>query len=574
MQTVTALATRPAPTATPAAFRLDALLAHVIHFGYRRHHFFADATQSARCTGSFAETLQLGVNAFERGAFPQAIEMLALASGQDTGDRDIALFYLGMSRLRSGDAQLAFDEFTACFRQGKRIHAALLEAGSIAVAHGDDATALNVFRLLISVAGNALVFSQMLEMAPLRFYSRALAEVASRIAHVLRPCSLTGPRQATLSPRNDRVIGALLDSTFEDLLAGRLRRPELAGRWPAKPAPERQRRVLLIFAQHINCSQDHIDNDVLHHLSASGRERGHLVEVFHADRLLYGEGVLASPRLIDGEPYRPSPAGLARDLARLQATIESFQPDMVLFEANFIPTTTTLTPAFFRHVPSRRRFSLVAVVPDFYDTAPDLASAWTPEADHVLSFNEVGQHAQRQRDAGRLIFFPSIPFIANPFRHRERPLDFVFVGGSQRGRDAVLSHLAEHVPRHRIIFTDRHVSTAFARVDDFYDFMAQGKVTFNTGFLQLGSPGIQTGRTVEAMLSRTALLEEFPAALRRAFVPFLHFVPVDQVDQAVAYTQFLCSHPAHRTRLVDAALAFVDDCYSPAHFWTQLESMA
>lgn len=556
------------------SFAPDALVRHLQDFDYRQRPFITDFSAAPRQAGQFGEQLFFGVLGYEQRSFADAQTMLRLAAAHDDESGDAALFYLGLVQLQLGDPAQAFENLLNAFGRGMRLVPALLEAACLALRFGDEGTAVALFRQLIGRAGDRDLFRRLLDLPQLHAYNRALAAVSPRVARLLAPCMLLGPAGNTPAQRHDRVIGTLLDATHEDFAAQRLAPPELAGRWPATPAPARQRRVLFVFARHINCSETFVESDVLHHLQHSAQERGHIHQVFHADRLLYGAGAVPAERVVDGAVYRPTPEGTTRELARLREAIESFAPDMVLFEGNFVPTETTIAPDFFATLPARRRFSLVVVVPDLYDSAPDFAGAWESVADRVLCFNEHGQHAQRQRDAGRLVYFPNLPFASNPHAHGERPLDFVFAGGLQRGRDAVLTTVARHVPSHRIVGTDRSAATALPRVDDFYRFLAQGKVTFNTGWLPPPLPAIQTGRTVEAMVSRTALIEESPLALSRAYLPWLHFVPVEHAAQAVACTQFLATRPQHHQRLVDAALGCVLRCYSPAHFWTQLEALA
>jgi hypothetical protein len=49
-------------------------------------------------------------------------------------------------------------------------------------------------------------------------------------------------------------------------------------------------------------------------------------------------------------------------------------------------------------------------------------------------------------------------------------------------------------------------------------------------------------------------------------------MPVANGAQAVAFTQFLASHETHRQAMVDSALQMAREHYSPAHFWTAIES--
>lgn len=551
----------------------EALLRHVQGFAYRDTPFITDLGAAPQRADRFDEQLYFGVLGHERSAWRDARTMLTLAAGHAAPDHDVALFYLGLVQERLGEPALAFDTLLRAFTSRMRLAPALLEAACLARRCGDEGSAVALFRQLITANGDQEAYRRVLSLEDLHAYNRAFAAVAPRVARLLAPCALLGPAQGAPSLVGARTLGALLDATADEAAAGRLGPAEAEGRWPCRPQPQRVRRVLLVFARHLNCSERYVRSDVQQHLEQSARARGHVVETFRADRLLYGPGAVPDLRLIDGAPYQPGPEGTARELARLRDVVADFAPDLLLFEANFLPAATTLQPAFLAGLPGRRGMQVVAVVPDLYDSAPDFAGAWSEAVDRVLCFQDQGQHAQRQRDAGRLLYFPHLPFAANPHAHGPREHDFVYAGGLQRNRDAVLAVLARHVPSHRIVAGDRRAGGALPDAEAFYRFLASGRCTYNSGWLPAPHAPIQTGRSVEAMVARTALIEESPSALQRAWRPWLHYVPIEHAAQAVAATQFLATHEAHRTRLVDAALAQLDAHYSPNHFWTQLETL-
>lgn len=552
----------------------DALLRHLQGFAYRDAPFITDTAGAPAAAAHFDELLYFGVLGHERAAFRDARAMLTLAAGHDTPDNDLALFYLGLVQDRLGEPQIAFDTLLRAFTTRMRLGPALLEAACLARRCGDEGSAVALFRQLINFAGDSDQHRRVLALPELHAYNRALAGISPRVARLMGPCALLGPAAPALAAPAARTLGALLDATADEAAAGRLPPSEYAGRWPLHAAPQRRLRVLFVFARHLNCSERYVRSDVAQHLEESARARGHLVESFRADRLLYGPGAVPGERVIDGEVYRPSPEACAAELAGLRDAVEAFAPDLLLFEANFLPAATTLQPGFFTTLPGRAQMRVVAVVPDLYDSAPDFAGAWAGSVDRVLCFQEQGQHAQRLREAGQLLYFPHLPFGPNPHAHGPRLHDFVYAGSLQRSRDAVLAVIARHVPGHHIVAGDRRAGSALPDAEAFYRFLAEGRCTFNTGWLPAPHAPIQTGRSVEAMVARTALLEEMPSALARGFTPWLHYVPIEHAAQAVAATQFFAAHEAHRARLADAALAQLQAHYSPDHFWTQLETLA
>jgi len=63
------------------------------------------------------------------------------------------------------------------------------------------------------------------------------------------------------------------------------------------------------------------------------------------------------------------------------------------------------------------------------------------------------------------------------------------------------------------------------------------------------------------------VLQQSGAPVDQFFVPFIHFVPVTNIDQMISFARFFLENEAWRARIVDAARGFWDEHYSTASSW-------
>jgi len=537
---------------------------------------------AAHTTGHSLSTLSLvehrlleGIRLYRQRDFCAAAMALTGATEERGPHVDVALFYLGLTLRVLGRHDLACNSFQNAYRLSGRLTVAIMEAGRSALHLNRSDVAVGLFKVMLQQSGERPQYYSALSLEELAYYEQAKAHFAPRVENFLQPCPLLGIKERKITSLQDAIVGTLFDRTLEAWERGELRPPPLAGRWKVRPRPNRPLRVMYVFSQHINCSETHAKNEMTFHLMNTSNTRGYENRLFRADKILYGLDVVSQPRLFDGEFYIPSAPGTAAELQRLDQELQEFRPDWVFFEANFIPTETTISPAELLRLKQKHKFRLISVVPDMYDNAPDFTSRWIDTSDLVLSFHDRSERFDRFEKTGKMFYYPSLPFQGSGEGRPVKTLDFAFVGSLTRDRAAFLSALPGHISNYRVLGSGRALQNPNTPPDWnlYHRLLSQARATFNSGFIgHLTHPYIQTGRSVESILAHTALFEEGRRALEGGYVPYVHYVPVLNVNQFVIQLQFLLSHPEHRVAMTDRAFSWFQEHFGPEQFWSELET--
>lgn len=382
-----------------------------------------------------------------------------------------------------------------------------------------------------------------------------------------RPCALLGNAEASLGPAADSLIRAIFDHHQREFAAGTTAEPRLAAIYTrggdVRPDPDRPVRLLLVMEPHVNSNPLFVESDYPYHFSRSAAHAGLSVRVFDA----------ATPLLYDRPERHPFTAEeIAGALHRLEGEVAEFAPDVILIEANFLPTPRTLDPGWLEGLRARRGCKVVALVGDCYDDIPDFFRIWGAVSDLVVLFNEETTYPVRSGFGEKAFLACPLPFDETLLAATEddKTLDMVLVGTRHRSRDDLAMMLETHgVPLlARLHF---RLAAEAPSIAEYADLMRRARLTLNTGRVEPNrSLTILTGRCIEAIAARTVLLEEVGSAIDDYFLPFVHYVPYANAHQLVMFSQFLLKHDDYRRRMAEQAFAWYQSRYTSDRFWGTL----
>lgn len=368
--------------------------------------------------------------------------------------------------------------------------------------------------------------------------------VDARSRQVFRECPILGPFAPELSAHAEATIVSLL---------------EAGARGAELPAPPPSAlafgsRVGLILPRFLRGDPAGLECDFFIHLPASARAAGATAEVFVADGILYDR------------PGRDP----GSELDRLEAWLATFRPDLVVFEANFLPTDTSLTPRHLARLQRQFGFRLVALIGDLHDCRPDFLGAWGDVADRVLAFHGLAAHLDRFRRPEKLIWLPSMPFDETLFEAKDvdKDIGLSLVGTNRRARLDYARALAFAGVEGVYRLHDRRPPEAPDTLD-YAAILRRSKLVFNNGEEADGTAMI-TGRFTEAVLAGAVVIQEAGAPIERFYTPYRHFIPVANAHQAVAFAQFLLKYESWRLRIAKAALDHCRNHHSSRHAWAKI----
>jgi len=329
--------------------------------------------------------------------------------------------------------------------------------------------------------------------------------------------------------------------------------PAEAGIYACEEGPLSPRSVAVVMPEFINNNPAWIDHDFRIHVSRSAAEAGHRVSEHYADAITY-EGC-------------DNPAD---ELARFEGFLDTTRPELVVIEANYLPSGRTIRPKLLERLKRKFGFKVMAMFSDCYDLHRDYLGVWAETADLSIVFNQYTRHYRNFADKRKILVCPSLPHHAPtlaPMANRD--IDLSFVGSDTRHRRLFLEAAAAAGVKTLCRFHNRLRSNT-PTLEEFARILGSSKLSFNNGWVTNGEM-IITARVSEIILAGGVLLEEAGAPIDDYLVPFVHYVPVDNIHQFVAYSKFLLEDDERRAKIAGEARRFWMEHYSSNRFWRRVD---
>lgn len=392
-----------------------------------------------------------------------------------------------------------------------------------------------------------------------------------RLANILRDCAVYGHCTDTLDPDQERLIEHILMARRAAWHEGRTPPPPHVSAYDrGKRLPERALaglKVLLVCCPRVRLgvTQVAVESELYHHYTHSARNAGIAVDFFDATEMI---------------AYPDSPSGRFQEtLTALERVVLAGDYDVIVFEGNFTPAEYTVTPAFWQALKDKKRFFLVSFTTDCYNATSPI-EPWGPVSD-VMTVGDISNGNYWATDLKRkMLYSPSLPFHEADFEGvPTKDIDLGFIGSRPsfvlRARN-LYYYAAEACGIDTRLLIHSRLAEDSAGTRDYATFLQRLKLTFNNGFVWYipGEKCIITGRIAESILSRCLLLQETGSPIDDFFVPYVHYIPVANIHQFVAFSQFMLKHEEVRHRIVEDARSFHQTHYSSSLFWRELLARA
>ncbi len=393
-------------------------------------------------------------------------------------------------------------------------------------------------------------------------FLRAQASADERNHEIFRECSLFGRAGAKLEPFQRKLIEQILTNHWEGWTTEPTPHPRLADIFGDSANISREKmktiKVAVAFPKHVHCNPDYIESDFYHHFHASAAAAGLNAVRFAADRIFYDPDRLH----LALRPLRP----IAQEISEFTTFLETEKPDLVVGDGNYLPTVNTLQPDYWMEQKKRLGFKFLTVVGDCYDDRTSTMPLWKDCSDAVLTFHP---NSLQLMYVNNPILSPSLPFDEACFQpSATKDLGLVSLGAATRNRYTWLSPVSEAGVPVYITLHDKSLHSAHD-LEEYCSLLGRSKLTFNNGYVSKNA-NILTGRFFEALLSKSLVLQEIGSPVDAYFRPFIHYVPVSNVDQLICFARFFLEAEDWRVRIVDAALDYWREHYASAMMWRSI----
>ncbi len=388
-------------------------------------------------------------------------------------------------------------------------------------------------------------------------YCEALTQVHPNLLTYLSPCPDTGPVGDHLDPAVETRLLRTFTGALDNWHSGSLPMPAAADLFHA-PADGGGQSVLLVAPKYVRCSPEWDEYAIYLHLKGTGAAAIKEFQVQGADAFHTEYFHLVEPR---------SDEQLRLGIEALEAHIDRFRPDIVLFEGTFMGGHKCINRGHWRDLKKAYRFKLVTLIIDVHRPLPNYAEYWGLYSDLILSQND-HPYLDAARPNCPVLVGPVLPVdfaLMNEVKVEKKDLDLIYVGARRGYRDLWCAHLLEAgVPLfHR--FTDKSAENSVGQTG-YIELLKRGRATLSSGlvFEEEQTPNF---RIFEAIAAEMALLQLDFEELRDYFVPYVHFAPFDNIDSLISTARFLGRHKEISESLANEALTWYEERYAAPHFW-------
>jgi len=380
----------------------------------------------------------------------------------------------------------------------------------------------------------------------------------------LRHSGLLGPASAMSTLLNENVIAAILYAHQRSWRNGETPNPSqkliFGADHSSQSAIIEQRPLRLSIVMQRYWAHNGMESDLWVHYSGSAAHAGHSVSQFDLSNISY-----------DDNTKRPMNYGkkLKDGVEALKEFLLLEKPDIVVFDGNFIPRGKSIDCDMIRKMKIDLGFKLCTVIGDLHDLQPEnRLDYWGEVSDLVVVFNSETRHYIDFVKKEKLLVAGWIPFDERRFHGSVvRDIGLGFCGGKGRRRDAFLSFAEQcGVPTTAHFVDDKKYLTG----DKFRDFLSRSRITFANGFVGTvaGIPiSVMTGRIAESILSGSLLVYESGSQIDNYLVPFVHYIPVDNIHELVHFCRFLLDNDEVRAEITNSAHEYLIENYSSKKFW-------
>lgn len=378
----------------------------------------------------------------------------------------------------------------------------------------------------------------------------------------LRYSSLLGPASPICIARDESIISAILSAHFQSWRNGETPKPSRTLTFESDHSSHstisepRSLRLSIVMSRY--WPHNGMESDLWVNFSGSATHAGHIVSQFDIGDISYDDHVKHTMNY--GKNLK---SGSLKDFLLLE------KPDIVVFDGNFIPSGRLINREMIREIKSDLGFKLCTIIGDLHDLQPqNRLDYWAEVSDLVVIFNSKTRHYANFVNNEKVLVSPLIPFDERCFNASvERDIGLGFCGGKGRRRDAFLSFAEQcGLPTTAHFVDDKKYLTD----SEFKDFLSRSRITFSNGFVGTVAGiahSVMTGRIAESILSRSLLVYESGSEIDDYLVPYVHYIPVDNVHDLVHFSRYLLKNEEIRAAMTASAYEYWMENYSSKKFW-------
>ena len=269
-----------------------------------------------------------------------------------------------------------------------------------------------------------------------------------------------------------------------------------------------------------------------------------------------------------------------QELHRLREHLRDAKPSILVVDGNFVPGSGSYDVGILADLKQEFGFSLCTWLPDFHGLqTEDRLGYWGEVSDLVVNASGAWGHHNKYYDQfpqkEKVLLSPCPPADETIWLNNRatRDISLGFWGSKARRIPDYLGFATKCGIDTNILYRE---DVGRGQFGDYVDFLLRSKITFSSGWTGIVA-GRRTGlmhyRIWESIRAGALLINECGSPIDEFLVPFIHYVPVDNVHELVHYSRFLLDNEKISESISTAAHSFYKEHYSSTKFWNRVRDM-
>jgi len=236
---------------------------------------------------------------------------------------------------------------------------------------------------------------------------------------------------------------------------------------------------------------------------------------------------------------------------KISKKIEKLKPNLIFIDCNYLGNKNTINNSFIKSLRKKFKFKIVGFMGDFYSKeAFIIQKYWSKSLDFIFHFEpSYKKFIQTSKKIKKLYF---LPYFLNDkdFDFRKKKYDIFFSGILNIVRLPYLVFLRQNVKkfflRNVIFFHDLNnynKNTLSLSRKKYTYYLTSSKIIINLTSRKAPGVRIFTGRSVQAISSKSLALEEKNESMEKLYVPYKHYIPFDSIKELSITLKFIKKYP-------------------------------
>ena len=231
--------------------------------------------------------------------------------------------------------------------------------------------------------------------------------------------------------------------------------------------------------------------------------------------------------------------------------IEKLRPNLIFMDCNFMGNRNTINKEYRKLIKKKYKIKIVGFIGDFYSIgALKISNYWSNALSCLFHLEPCFKNFISNKKKPKNLFF--LPYFLNEksFRYQKKKYDLFFSGIGNIPRFPYLIFLKYLEKK---LFTNKKISfhdseeysknkLSISRKKYEY-YLTSSKIVLNLSSRKVARVRILTGRSIQAIASKSLALDEVNDSMKALYTPFKHYIPFDSIRELSIALQFIKEHP-------------------------------